>query len=124
MPAPRLTLIEGFDDRGNVSSLIHHGDRSRSAGGLRFGHEFELGLDPEDLHFLWADSIDCGEQNSYADEDEFMDAFPGAFGEVFDAKREGRLYVRVYSWDPLQRRNLPHDVPFDRYSHSRKGGSI
>ena len=120
----RITLIEGFNDRGALSSLIHHGDRSSSNGMLRFGHEFEVGVGPENLNFLWADSIDCGELTSYGAEADFEAAFPGALAELKRARDEGRLFVRVYVWDPLQRRNLPHDVPFGDYSHSHKGGSL
>ena len=84
-------------------------DVSRQMGILRFGHEFSLYLNP-DLSFRSAESLDCGETSTYADEAEFESRFPGFLAQIRDARDEGVLRVYHYEWDG--KRNNWSIVPF------------
>ena len=118
----RIVLDERFDEDGTVSALALSGETVHRMGILRSTHEFELQLDPRTLGFLHAYSIDYGSINEYGDEDEFMDAFPGVFGSIFEAKKNGTLEVRTYVWDPVKRFNHPLVEPYADYIAKTKGG--
>ena len=103
-----IVLDVAYKTNGDEIYYINQ-DVSRQMGILRFGHEFSLYLNP-DLSFRSAQSLDCGETSTYADEAEFESRFPGFIARIRDARDEGVLRVYHYEWDG--KRNNRSIVPF------------
>ena len=112
LPPNAVVLERGYTKKGRPKWLVLDGNRDRSMGILRCGHEFSLSLIADTLEFDFADSIDCGEWNTYEKEEEFESAYPGVLGEIRKANAEGRLYIREYDWDEARKASVPR---FARY---------
>lgn len=84
-------------------------DMNRRMGILICRHEFSLFLN-KDLSFDSADSIDCGESNTYKTEAEFEASYPDVIAKVREARDEGVLRIYHYDWDG--KRNNRSIVPF------------
>lgn len=105
----KIVLGMCWNEKGE-EHLYLDGDRSRSHGILRFGHEFSVTL-TKALEFVGAYSIDCGEANRYRTEEEFEWAYPGVMGAIRQAHEEGRLYMEVGKWNEAEHHWDYEEVP-------------
>lgn len=112
MENDKIILDMGYNGKGICTCLLLVGDASRSRGMLRFSHEFTVALGTKDLHFMHAESIDCGETSEYYWEPDFSRNFPGVMASLREANEQNRLYVRVYAWNEAKGVNEPTLAPY------------
>ena len=110
-----IILDQAHDGKTGKPILILDGDRTRTCGILHCSHEFSVAVEPHILDFLWADSIDVGETNSYKTEEDFESRYPGVMAAIRQAREWGRLYVYKYTWDKAKRTNFREPIPYDEY---------